>query len=138
MGSTRYFTSEYHIPLDLLKRIDYWDGDLIHEDVHIRNKLAILDEKFLLFKHTYLPCDNQTPTNIHSAYQNLVLLWNQSLRWNLFIYDLYNLFHLLLLNIFKKKCYENFRTDSWNARKVSSRFEYFLQIFTPESVLNAE
>jgi len=113
LGYIRCFTSEYHIPLNLLKRIDYWDSDLVHEDVHMRNKLAILDEKFLLFKSTFLPCDNQTPTNVDSIYKSFILVWNQSLRWNLFIYDLYYLFYQLLLNIFNRRCYENFQTNSW-------------------------
>jgi hypothetical protein len=131
LGSTRCFTSEYHVPLDLLKRIDYWDPDLIHEDVHMCNKLAILDEKLVLFKHTYLPCDNQTPTNIHSAYESFLLLWNQSLRWNLFVYDLYYLVHLLVLNISNRKCYEDFRSSSWKIIKqivnnYENLFYYFL------------
>ncbi|CAF1430478.1 unnamed protein product [Rotaria sordida] len=113
LGCIRCFTSEYHIPLKLLKRIDYWDNDLVHEDVHMRNKLAILDEKVLIFKSTFLPCDNQTPTDINSMYQTFILLWNQTLRWNFFIYDLYYLFHQLLLNLFNIKHYENFQTNSW-------------------------
>ncbi|CAF0877941.1 unnamed protein product [Rotaria sp. Silwood1] len=75
LGSIRCFTSEYHIPLKLLKKIDYWDSDLVHEDVHMCNKLAILEEKFLIVKSTFLPCDNQTPTSI-----NLVFAWIQTLK----------------------------------------------------------
>jgi hypothetical protein len=130
LGSTRCFTSEYHVPLDLLKRIDYWDPDLVHEDVHMRNKLAILDEKLVLFKHTYLPCDNQTPTNIHSAYQSLNLLWDQSLRWNLFVYDLYYLVHLLILNMSNRKCYENFRSSSWKIiKEIVNNYENLFYFF---------
>ncbi|CAF1523322.1 unnamed protein product [Didymodactylos carnosus] len=113
LGYIRGFTSEYHIPLKLLKLIDYWDNDLVHEDIHMYNKLAILNDNLLVFKHTLLPCDNQTPTNINSCYQSLKLLWYQSLRWNLFIYDLYYLFHQLYLNIFNIKRYENFQTNSY-------------------------
>jgi hypothetical protein len=130
LGSTRCFTSEYHIPLDLLKRIDYWDPDLVHEDVHMRNKLAVLDEKFLSIEHTYLPCDNQTPTNIHSAYESFLLLWNQSLRWNLFVYDIYYLVHLLFLNVFKLRCYENFRSDSWKIiKEIVNNYENLFYFF---------
>lgn len=113
LDSIRCFTSEYHIPLYLLKKIDFWDCDLVHEDVHMSNKLLILDEKFVSFKQTFLPCDNQTPTNMNSIYQSLVLLWNQSLRWNLYIYDLYYLFYQLVLNTLNKRSYKNFRTNSW-------------------------
>lgn len=113
--STRCFTSEYHIPLDLLKRIDFWDCDLVHEDVHMRNKLAILNDDLLSFQSTFLPCDNSTPTDINSILTTAVLLWKQSLRWNIFIYDLYYLVHMLLLNMFKKTSYENFET---NSRKI--------------------
>ena len=89
LGYIRAFISEYHIPLSLLKKIDYWDSDLVHEDIHMRNKLAILDGQSVIFKQTFLPCDNQTPTNINSLVQSISLIWNQTLRWNLFIYDLY-------------------------------------------------
>lgn len=87
-GSTRCFTSEYHILLHLLKRIDYWDCDLVHENVHMHNKLAILDEDFLLFQNIFLPCDNSIPTNVNSIFSTFALLWNKSLRWNIFTYDL--------------------------------------------------
>ena len=103
LGQVRGFISEYHIPLDLMKKIDYWDGDLVHEDAHLWNKLAILDNESVLFKQTFLPCDNQTPTDVHSACGSLVLLWNQSLRWSLDVYDVYYLFQLLLMNMFQKK-----------------------------------
>ena len=112
-GVIRSFVSEYHVPIDLMKKIDFWDGDLVHEDAHVWNKLAIMENETVLFKQTYLPCDNQTPTDINSAYRSLVLLWNQSLRWNLDVYDIYYLFHLLLMNIRQEKSYEYFRASSW-------------------------
>ncbi|CAF2971719.1 unnamed protein product [Rotaria sp. Silwood2] len=130
LGSIRTFTSEYHIPLILLKKIDYWDNDLVHEDVHMCNKLAILNEKCLIFKSTFLPCDNQTPTNIRSVYQSFILLWCQSLRWNFFIYDLYYLFHQLLLNLFNIKRYENFQINSWKVfMQIINNYENLFYFF---------
>lgn len=112
LGYVRAFVSEYHIPLELLKRIDFWDGEIVQEDIHMYNKLLILDEPFLIFQQTYLPCDNQTPTNVNSFLDTFLMLWNQTLRWNVFIYELYYLFYELLLNIFNIQRYENFRTKS--------------------------
>ena len=130
LGSLRCFTSEYHIPLNLLQRIDYWDGDLIHEDVHMRNKLAILDVEFLVFQQTYLPCDNQTPTDNHSTARSFVLLWNQSLRWNLFVYDVYYLVHVLLLKVLRRKSYENFQTNPWKIMKeIVNNYENLFYFF---------
>ena len=113
LGSIRSFVSEYHIPLQLLKRIDYWDSDIIHEDIHMRNKLAILNESSLMLKQTFLPCDNQTPTDINSIRSSFLLIWDQNVRWNSYIYELYYLTYELLLNIFRIKRYKYFRTDSW-------------------------
>ena len=130
VGSVRTFVSEYHVPLDLMKKIEYWDGDLVHEDIHTQNKLAILDDESVLFKQTYLPCDNQIPTDVHSAFRSLILLWNQSLRWNLFIYDLYYLFHLWLMNMCQKKSYEHFRGNSWKImREIANNYENFFYFF---------
>ncbi|UJR12092.1 hypothetical protein I4U23_016270 [Adineta vaga] len=112
LGYVRAFVSEYHIPLELLKRIDFWDSDLVQEDIHMHNKLAILDEKHFVVKHTFLPCDNQIPTDINSFVGSFQILWNQTSRWNLFIYELYYLFYELLLNIFGIKRYGNFRTNT--------------------------
>lgn len=124
LGYIRCFTSEYHIPLKLLKQIDYWDADLVHEDVHMCNKLAILNEISVIFKSTYLPCDNQTPTDPDSAYNSSMLLWNQSLRWNQFVYDIYYLVHQLILNLFKVKNYENFSISPWKtAIQIINNYE---------------
>ena len=130
LSIVRALISEYHIPVDLMKKIDFWDGDLVHEDIHNRNKLATLESESVLFEQTYLPCDNQIPTDTNSAYRSLVLLWNQSLRWNLFNYDLYYLFHLLLMNIFQKKCYESFRASSWKIiKELVNNYENFFYFF---------
>ena len=130
LGMVRVFVSEYHVPIDLMKKIDFWDGDLVHEDAHTWNKLAILENETVLFKQTYLPCDNQTPTDTNSAYRSLVLLWNQSLRWNLFTYDIYYLFHLLLMNIFEKKSYKTFRASSWKIiKELVNNYENFFYFY---------
>ncbi|CAF2135366.1 unnamed protein product [Rotaria magnacalcarata] len=139
LGYIRCFTSEYHIPLKLLKQIDYWDTDLVHEDVHMCNKLAILDKPSAIFKSSFLPCDNQTPTNINSMYQSFILLWNQSLRWKfqlgISLFMIYNcyLFHQLLLNLLKIKNYENFQINSWKIfvqiiNNYENLFFYFLTL----------
>lgn len=131
LGYIRCFTSQYHIPLKLFKRIDYWDCEFVHEDVHLSNKLAILDDKNLTLKSTYLSCDNQTPTESNSMYTSLLLLWKQSFRWNLFVYDIYYLVHQLLLNISNKKRYQNFHPNTWKIIKqilnnYENLFYYFL------------
>jgi hypothetical protein len=135
LGSVRSFVSEYHIPFKLLKRIDYWDGDLVHEDVHMRNKLAILDDKLLVIKQTFLPCDNQTPTDKNSLIRTFQLLWTQTSRWNLFVYDIYYLFYEILLNISGISRYENFRTSLWKLTiqlfiNYENFFFYFLCAFS--------
>jgi len=78
----------------------------------MRNKLAILDENFVQFESTYLPCDNTTPTDVNSIVGTIIVLWKQTIHWNLSIYDLYYFVHTLLLNICEHSSYETFRTNS--------------------------
>lgn len=79
----------------------------------MRNKLAILDENFVQFKSTYLPCDNTTPTDVNSIVGTIIVLWKQTIHWNISIYDLHYFVHTLLLNICEHSSYETFRTNSW-------------------------
>ena len=134
LGFVRCFTSEYHIPLELLKRIDYWDTDLVHEDVHMANKLAILAGKDLCIRQTFLPCENQTPTS-DSTGQLLKMLWTQSSRWNLYVYDIYYLVHQLLLNIRGVRRYEHFQISSWRVlvQLLNNYENLFFFFFCPVS-----
>lgn len=126
----RCFISEYHIPLKLMQMIDFWDTDIVHEDVHMSNKLAVLDKQTVLFEQTFLPCDNQTPTNPNSFSDSLRLLWRQCLRWNLFLNELYYLFHQYLLNRLDVQRYEHFRIDSAKLlRQLVSNYELLFFFF---------
>ena len=129
-GFLRCFTSEYHIPLNLMQAIEFWDTDIVHEDVHMSNKLAMLAGHTVLFEQTFLPCDNQTPTNPNSCWDSLRLLWRQSLRWNLFLNELYYLFHQYLLTRRDIQRYEHFRIDSTKVlRQLATTYEYLFLFF---------
>ena len=125
MGFVRCFITAFHIPLQLLKQIDYFDPEFSNDDTHLCNKVAILDKVDVSVKHVLLPCDNQTPTGT-SLHHTFVLLWQQTIRWNLCVYDMYYLMHQLILNIRKIKRYQYFRTNKWKiVLQIMDNYENF-------------
>lgn len=112
LGFVRYLLNASHIPLELFKKIDYFDVDNNCDDTRMGNKLAILDGCDVSIKQVYLPCDNQIPTG-NSIYQTFILIWRQTIRWNSSTHEIYYLTHQLLRSMLKIKSYQNFRANPW-------------------------
>lgn len=122
-GIVRCLINAFHIPLNVLQNIDYFDTNYNCDDVRIGDKIAILNKYDVSIKQLYLPCDNQTPTS-SSMSGTFILLWKQTIRWNLSMQEIYYLVHQFWLNILKVKRYRNFQASSWKiAFKLVDNYE---------------